>query len=446
MGHLNSPSNLLCGAIERVWRWGAVQRLVVACGFILLFAGCQFSDTPEFRFNSVEWLKQERLTLDEGDQLDPAYRDEIELMMFVLFGTPDEPRLPNLAILATDSADQAVGIPSDAGTPGPKRFDLEKLKHAAGAVNSDQQGVAFGLYREHCAHCHGVTGDGAGSTAGFLDPYPRDFRLGKFKFKSTPLRQAPTHQDLLDIINNGIPGTAMPAFWRLHDVEVDILADYVRYLSVRGQVERYLIDEATLKSKERFLSQSYPRPWSELAEPQLAEIEKRAIDIIGEDVLEEWFNRWMIAEQRVTPVPPPPGEMDSTGNLDSEWVSQGRELFFGKGNCAQCHVEKLAQDNSIYFDDWTSDWITNTGVDVHSKQSYRDFVKAGALPPRPVRPRNLRLPVKRGGASDEMIYRQIANGIEGTPMPSNAATMTPEEIWALVAFVRTQLAAEEPQP
>src|SRR5262245_2338944 len=34
------------------------------------------------------------------------------------------------------------------------------------------------LYMQHCIHCHGVTGDGNGPTAKFLNPRPRDYRLG----------------------------------------------------------------------------------------------------------------------------------------------------------------------------------------------------------------------------------------------------------------------------
>src|SRR3974390_2059387 len=41
------------------------------------------------------------------------------------------------------------------------------------------------LYMTHCQHCHGVTGDGKGPTARFLNPRPRDYRQGTFKFKST---------------------------------------------------------------------------------------------------------------------------------------------------------------------------------------------------------------------------------------------------------------------
>ena len=55
--------------------------------------------------------------------------------------------------------------------------------------------------------------------------------------------------------------------------------------------------------------------------------------------------------------------------------------------------------------------------------------------PKKIRPRNLRMPVFRGGNRPEDTYRRIINGIEGTPMPSSP-TLTPEEIWALVAYVR----------
>ena len=38
------------------------------------------------------------------------------------------------------------------------------------------------LFAQHCAACHGISGDGAGPTAALLDPYPRDFRNGVFKY------------------------------------------------------------------------------------------------------------------------------------------------------------------------------------------------------------------------------------------------------------------------
>ena len=104
-------------------------------------------------------------------------------------------------------------------------------------MGSDANDRAVGLYREHCAHCHGITGDGVGPTATFLNPYPRDYRKGQFKFKSTPVGQKPTHADLKKIVFDGVPGTAMPSFKLLPDLEVEALVDYVKYLAIRGEVE-----------------------------------------------------------------------------------------------------------------------------------------------------------------------------------------------------------------
>ena len=54
---------------------------------------------------------------------------------------------------------------------------------AAGPVKSGRHGEPAGLYLEHCVQCHGISGDGRGPTAAFLNPYPRDFRLGKFQIQ-----------------------------------------------------------------------------------------------------------------------------------------------------------------------------------------------------------------------------------------------------------------------
>ena len=66
-----------------------------------------------------------------------------------------------------------------------------------------------GLYRQHCVHCHGINGDGAGPTASFLTPYPRDYRKGIYKFKSTQRGNRPTTADLERTLRQGIPGTAI---------------------------------------------------------------------------------------------------------------------------------------------------------------------------------------------------------------------------------------------
>ena len=67
-------------------------------------------------------------------------------------------------------------------------------------------------YRMRCARCHGEKGDGNGPVADFLDPRPRDFTMGMFKFRSTATGALPTDDDLFRTITRGIPGTAMPSW------------------------------------------------------------------------------------------------------------------------------------------------------------------------------------------------------------------------------------------
>src|SRR6185369_12284819 len=53
----------------------------------------------------------------------------------------------------------------------------------------DNETLARGsnLYRRHCLHCHGLTGNGQGPTAPWVNPHPRDYRIGKFKFTSSKI-------------------------------------------------------------------------------------------------------------------------------------------------------------------------------------------------------------------------------------------------------------------
>ena len=57
----------------------------------------------------------------------------------------------------------------------------------------------------------------------------------------------PTDEDLHRIVHDGVPGTAMPSFALLPPDEVEALVEYVKYLSIRGQMEtaleNYVADE-----------------------------------------------------------------------------------------------------------------------------------------------------------------------------------------------------------
>jgi mono/diheme cytochrome c family protein len=88
------------------------------------------------------------------------------------------------------------------------------------------------LYRQHCAACHGSEGRGDGPAAGLLDPRPRDFTTGRYKFRSTPTGTLPTVADVARTIREGLPGTAMPGFADLlTPAQMDGLAQEVLALS-----------------------------------------------------------------------------------------------------------------------------------------------------------------------------------------------------------------------
>ncbi|MCP4381330.1 MAG: c-type cytochrome, partial [Hyphomicrobiales bacterium] len=73
-----------------------------------------------------------------------------------------------------------------------------------------EQGRA--VYFRRCSFCHGLLGDGEGPAAKFLDPRPRDFTLGTFKFRTTESGELPTNEDLFRTVSRGLSGTAMQAF------------------------------------------------------------------------------------------------------------------------------------------------------------------------------------------------------------------------------------------
>ncbi len=68
------------------------------------------------------------------------------------------------------------------------------------------------LYGRACKTCHGVTGNGYGPAAKYLDPLPRNLARGVFKFRTTQSGALPTDEDLERTIRVGVPGTDMPAF------------------------------------------------------------------------------------------------------------------------------------------------------------------------------------------------------------------------------------------
>jgi mono/diheme cytochrome c family protein len=401
-------------------RHSPVSLPACASGLLALVVLCSGCGGPEtvFRFNAVYLKKQEATARSE---LTPQQKQDIVDVLVALFGTPDDPHVPPLPDQEFD-----------------RLLPIDKLRIAAGPIGSDQQGRNRGVYRANCAPCHGTTGDGAGPTAVLLEPYPRDFRSGGFKFKSTPSKTPPTDEDLLRDLQNGMPGSAMPSFRLLNEEDLDALVPYVKYLSIRGEVERALIFESVdrLDRTERLV------PWN----LSLPDIEPAALleQVAGlQPILVDVAQRWLNAPQQITEVPHPPTNWDLAAS-----VVKGRELFLGNvANCVKCHGETARGDGQTNdYDDWTKEYL-----DPQNPTSADPYVALGALPPVHIRPRNLRRGVFRGGHRPADLYLRIHNGIAGTPMPAASMKpagagpedqrLSPEDLWHLMDYVR-QLSEE----
>jgi mono/diheme cytochrome c family protein len=84
------------------------------------------------------------------------------------------------------------------------------------------------VYKTYCLTCHGPTGDGQGPVGKTLNPPPRDFTQGDFKYGGTD-------QDIFDVISNGAAskgGSALMAPWGAVIPEADrwSLVKYIRSL------------------------------------------------------------------------------------------------------------------------------------------------------------------------------------------------------------------------
>ena len=287
--------------------------LVVGSALPLTLAGC----ADAFNAGPLSYVESERLAPDLKDKPEAP-------------GRPSARRWPTSSAptRSTSSVPDGLGPPRRRDLPGQLRRRTAKAKPvepvrssrtpADGHDGADRQAGGYALYRKHCLHCHGVSGAGDGPTAAVPLPPPRDYRQGIFKFTSTANGAKPTRDDLRKTIRYGLHGTSMPAFEALmSDAEIEQVIDYMIFLSMRGETELGLIDEATIADEND-------------PEALADETRRRASPTAV-------FNKWKAAETQV--VNPPVRRTPPT----RESVLRGRELFLGlnttgnKLECTGCH-------------------------------------------------------------------------------------------------------------
>jgi mono/diheme cytochrome c family protein len=352
---------------------------------LLLLAGCSWSPPAEFRLNTEG---------RDPKSVSQTQRESIRQALEKLFGTPDKPVVPD-------------GV----------AFDKELLAVAAGPVATDEAGNLRGLYRKHCVVCHGISGDGAGPNSAALAPYPRDYRLGLFKYTSTAGGGKPVRDDLLRTLQSGIPGTAMPSFDRLPVDQLESLVEYVKYLSLRGETERYLV--AQVVDEDETLD---PATLSDVVEEAATPI----------------ASAWDAADSlRVNPPPPP---RTDTPELLAASLAAGRALFLSpRAQCFLCHGPEGRGNGERMplYDEWNKKKIGT------SPEETRRLAANYSLPPAELKPRNFTEGIFHGGDRPVDQYYRVAVGIKGTPMPPAGAgpgsngILSPEDIWHVVNYIRS---------
>ncbi|MEQ8210539.1 MAG: c-type cytochrome [Lacipirellulaceae bacterium] len=326
-------------------RWFSLLGLLVTTS-LLFSSGCRRVEPPRFSPGpEVVELTEE---IDDEEELAEykKLQDDIAVILAQRTGTPDKP----------------IMLGSDQTT--------DELQHG------------YALYARYCTQCHGVNGDGNGPVAVSLNPKPRNYRQGIFKFTSTPYGSKPRFSDLAYTIKRGVIGTSMPSFDRFSEEQVNAVVSYVVALTHRGELERELAmiayDDGELPDEE-------------------------GVDDVVAEILDPWQEASTQLVMPVTPMPP----------MTEESIKAGHEIFLGKA-CNKCHG-KYGRGGSM--------GNVEVGTDAWGFKAAAADLSSGMF---------------HGGGRPIDLYRRIYSGINGSPMPAFANTFEedPDQIWQLVHFIK----------
>jgi mono/diheme cytochrome c family protein len=213
--------------------------------------------------------------------------------------------------------------------------------------------------------------------APYLFPKPRDLQAGRFRLVSTDNR-VPSRDDLHAVLLRGMPGSSMPPWGHLTQRDRDALVDEIMRLRREGAKAIYI---QALKDDEELTDE----------------------DIAADDVQEEIKE---YVDQFSTPGNTT--EVPDIAPPDEASIARGKEIY-GKFGCLQCHGSEGKGDGVQAMID-----------DERYPTAPRDFTRG----------------IFKGGHDPASLYRRIAYGMPGTPMP-NAPQLTPEQMIDLVNYVRS---------
>jgi mono/diheme cytochrome c family protein len=297
--------------------------------------------------------------------------------------------MPRSALSRVGYADHVRYVPglgsgASTSSPPPREEEPRPITIPPDLPEADRMRRGEKVYLAQCVDCHGAAGDGAGYLAEGFDVKPRDFRQGKYEFRSTLPGELPTITDIERSVRVGIPGTTMPAWSQfLSEQEVEDVARYLIVFSPR------FVDAWRARQAPRALA--VPRP--------PADVEELAAHPTGD----------------LHPC------LRVAGSAYAASLSCRGEQLWNLHQCQWCHG-----------DDARGDGPTARGM----SDEWRNAI----------RPANLTYKwLFKNGHRPQDVYRTLFTGLDGTPMGSFASAIPDErDRWAMVAYVLSLSPATRP--
>ncbi len=346
---------------------------------------------------------------------------------------PDE--AGSVQFITGEGAGQTVAITKwDAQTGEAILASLPEKAPVSGDLCAIDGGTALQsgrvLYMRHCSHCHGTAGDGKGPTAEYLNPKPRDYRHGVFKFTSTNDQSKVSREDLLRVLKYGIPGTYMPSFLLMKDEELHAIVEYVRFLAMRGEYERKLVNELASDYSEKSVSDRLKDEKRLDIVQELNEFLKDEFPATADSLGDELGEVWTAADtEDAKIIPTVPRVPDSP-----ESRRRGRALYLSSTlNCADCHGVDGAGNGpqTLAFEKNPVSGELYKEAGLHDEWDNLN------------QPRNLQRGIFRGGRRPIDLFCRIHAGIKGSRMPSFKNTPH-EDIWNIVNYLLSLQFESEP--
>lgn len=246
----------------------------------------------------------------------------------------------------------------------------------AGGVYAPAKALNEGktTYTEYCMPCHGVNGDGKGTSAKGLQVPPRNFTLGLYKFGQVVSGELPHDEDFYKILKEGLTGTAMLPWKELSDIQMFNLVQYVKTFA--------------------------PEKW--------VGAEKKLGDVI------------MLTK-------------DPFGDAHKESaIQKGKEVYHTVAQCWTCHRAYVSKNELSEISlKINGKGITEFDPDMYHVKLQPNEYGYSSMPPE------FTYDSIRSAKTVEELYLRLNAGVAGTSMPSWKGTLQDDEIWAVAHYVKS---------